>query len=331
MVFDKDLGHDCLLSLAFAPDGKHVATGSSSGFLSLVETSSGEMVFDKDLGHDCLLSLAFAPKCRPTHVQEPRDAQFAVYQGDKRGSTAAHEVTHHVVHAEVTTAIDEAIHHIDSPTTIDAQEAAQFATEQHAGFIERNLGTIVDELTDYTDDGLEEELLLCKINRNSKQLRSELREGRSLQQCRDALDAHGVPWKHFSGALIFVHPPQYRMAMIGLKHTELHADHIVFVKSLEYLVEEAMSRCKSAWVKTRVEISSGSSEVATLGGEETEPVGEGSEAAEQLGWSEYAEIVVERTFITVVPRHASESVVTKSTTDAHLPRIANPRLSKNAM
>ena len=76
------------------------------------------------------------------------------------------------------------------------------------------------------------------------------------------------------------------MAMVGLKHTELQADHIIFVKSLEYLVEEAMSRCKSAWVKTRIEISSGSSEVATLGGEETEPVGEDSEAAEQPGWSE---------------------------------------------
>ena len=33
------------------PDGKHVAACSGGGFLSLVETSSGEMVFEKDLGH----------------------------------------------------------------------------------------------------------------------------------------------------------------------------------------------------------------------------------------------------------------------------------------
>lgn len=58
IVFDKDLGHGPLPSLAFAPDGKHVAVASYSGFLSLVETSSGQMVFDKDLGHGQLPSLA---------------------------------------------------------------------------------------------------------------------------------------------------------------------------------------------------------------------------------------------------------------------------------
>lgn len=120
------------------------------------------------------------------------------------------------------------------------------------------------------------------------------------------------------------------MALVGLKHTQLQADHVVFAESLEYLVEEAMSRCKSAWMKTRIAISGSSSEIATFGGEEIESVSGGSTASEQLDWPEYAEIVVQRTFITLVPRHAAESEVTKSTTDAHLHSTANPRLSKSA-
>jgi len=252
-------------------------------------------------------------------------------QRDNMGSVKEDEAIQHVDHAEAPTAIDDTKEHADQPTTIDQREAAQFSAEQHVGFIERNLGTMVDKPTVYTDDGLQEGLLMCKINRNSKQLRSELMEGPSLQRCRDALAANGNLWKDLSGALIFTHPLQYRMALVGLKHTQLQADHIVFAESLEYLVEEAMSRCKSAWMKIRVAISGSSSEIATFGGgEEIESVSGGSTSSEQLDWSEYAEIVVQRTFITLVLRHAAESEATKSTTDAHLHSTANPRHSKSA-
>jgi len=249
---------------------------------------------------------------------------------DDVGREKEDEAIQHVDHADAPTAIDDTIEHADQPTTIDERDTAQLLAEQHAGFIERNLGTMVDKPTVYTDDGLQEGLLLCKINRNSKQLRSELMEGPALQRCRDALEANGHLWKDLSGALIFTHPSQYCMALVGLEHTQLQADHIVFAESLEYLVEEAMSRCKSAWMKIRIAISGSSSEIATFGGEEIESVSGGSTASEQLDWSEYAEIIVQRTFVTLVLRQAAESEVTKSTTDAHLHSTANPRHSKSA-
>ena len=69
-------------------------------------------------------------------------------------------------------------------------------------------------------------------------------------------------------------------------------------------------------------------EIAIIGGEEVEPVGDQIQSGEQLGWLKYADIVVERTFIILAPRHydtrgalssegTSVSMVTQSTTDAH--------------
>lgn len=232
--------------------------------------------------------------------------------------------------------VNDFIEHPDPPTEIDEHEAAQFANVQHAGFIERSLNTKPDMLAGYSDDGTEDALILCKLNRNTKQVRSELSSGSSLNQCRQALEAQGFLWKHFSGAFVFVHPSQYHMAMNALKHIDLKADHIVFTESLEYLVEEALARCKGAWMKLRNGLPSSSSEIATLGREQAEPLRRWLGSGEHLGWLEHAEILVRRTFITLVPRRHNtddastvestcESAVTKSTTDAHARSCTNHR------
>jgi len=140
------------------------------------------------------------------------------------------------------------VEHVEPPAHIDEKEAAVVVALQHAGFVERNLGAMasVDVTAAEGDDGdPEEEILLSKINRNTKLLRHAFLQGPSLRPCRDALEAAGHPCKLVSGALIFVRPMQYRHALKALSNIELHPNHIVFTNSLEYLVEETLDSCKA--------------------------------------------------------------------------------------
>jgi len=246
--------------------------------------------------------------------------------GDPGDSREAHEVIQ-----AIESVVMDSIEHADPPTMIDDQEASAISDVQHAGFIERNISFMADQATCYVDDDIEEPIFLCKLNRQPAELRNALSEGSPLRSCRDALEAAGHPWKHFSGAFIFVHPWQFRYALQALNHVELKADHIVVAASVEYLVAETMARCKGVWMKARDELQ-GSSAVASASDELgiASTVSEDSAAGEQTGPIDQFQIVVERTFICVVPIREGESAVTASTTDAHSCR-ANPRRSAAAL
>merc|ERR1712232_981228 len=101
----------------------------------------------------------------------------------------------------------------------------------------------------------------------------------------------GHLWKVLSGALIFVHPSQYRLTMRALSHTSLQPDQIIVSESLEYLVEEVMSQCRRVWTKGRDEISGAISEIATAG----ENVEDLFEVPAHIDAKQEYEIVVHRT------------------------------------
>merc|ERR1712032_696121 len=145
--------------------------------------------------------------------------------------------------------------------------------------------------------------------------------GPSLRPCRDGLTSEGCPWELPSGALMFVLPWQYRKVVIELEDMELFPDHVVFAASLEYLVEEALSRskctCKS--IRELGQVTASTSDVATVGSEF-----DADDANQDSPIVHVCEFVVKRTFIHCRPIVQSSSRVAASTTDAHLGGGANP-------
>lgn len=140
--------------------------------------------------------------------------------------------------------VEEIVLHQELPVRIDECEAALIASEQYVGFVERIIGSRFVEAdgigSDNEPDRDDDKLFLCKLNRNTKELRAALLEGSPLERCRIALEAEGHPVKDASGALIFVQPAQYRIAMRALVSVELKPDNLIFARSVEHLVEETM-------------------------------------------------------------------------------------------
>jgi len=198
---------------------------------------------------------------------------------------------------------------------------------QHAGFVERHIG-----VGSVQDEGAEDDaIFLGKLNRNPEVVRQALCGGPSLKYCRTALEAEGKSWRHASGALLFVQPWQYCHVLEALGSINLKPDSIVFSASVEYLVEESLASCRAAWLKTRRQIVSDAfaSEAATASSEDvpdsedaSHHSGKDAEAAnEEL---EYV-VIVERTFVCLVPAHRAMAGVTQSSTDAHSNHGKNPR------
>jgi hypothetical protein len=161
-----------------------------------------------------------------------------------------------------------------------------------------------------------EQLILVKLSRNPKLLRQALCEGAPLQPARQALESEGHCFKDVRGACIFVHPWQYRSAIQALGNVELQPDHIIFSESFEYLVEETLAPfmepfmergrtpCKSRFQlrmadNVSIAASSGESPLLPSRGNDTD----GEDESEFLDWED-CEVVVQRTFIAMVPRCA---------------------------
>ena len=149
----------------------------------------------------------------------------------------------------------QTVAHSDPPTCIDSRVATRLVDEQHATYVEQRLSMMMEGV-DRRFKVSEDALILCDLNRNARCVRQALTCGVSLRQCRDRLAFFGHSWKLDSGALIFVHPWQYRIVIVAIRDLTLHPSNIIFAKSLEYLVAEAMASCSAqgAWMKTRREI-----------------------------------------------------------------------------
>jgi hypothetical protein len=241
----------------------------------------------------------------------------------------------------------QSIAHTEQPAEIDEREAAEFVALQHAGFVERNLGrTSSDDQVDCEskedhDAGSqspeeEDRVILGKLNRMSKELRAELSDGASLRSCRDALEAAGHPWKLLSGTLVFVHPWQYRAVISALSCDELRPHQVVFAESLAYLLEETLARYKGSWLTACAPVKESIASASQVGTaseagsiqDVQSSVFHGMKAGHESAEDEDKLVMcVQRTFVCIVHRLGSlERHVTASSTDAHCPGFAKPRI-----
>jgi len=238
-------------------------------------------------------------------------------------------------------AVIQCIQHADSAAQIDEREAAQIVALQHADFVERNLDRMPYEAAvDGCSEYLEDHVMMGKLNRIPKDLREEFVHGPSLRACRAALEEEGYSWKLFSGALVFVHPWQYRETMLALSGFDLRPYHLVFAASLGYLVEEALGRCKGTWLTSRSVIKEGLEGASQLGivSAAAESVGDddyilkfeggGGDttklAVEEEDVADWI-LCVQRTFLCVLSQHSVQPPCTASTTVARCPNVRNPR------
>mmetsp|Transcript_131093 Transcript_131093/g.261587 ORF Transcript_131093/g.261587 Transcript_131093/m.261587 type:complete len:762 (+) Transcript_131093:93-2378(+) len=212
------------------------------------------------------------------------------------------------------------IAHADPAAHIAEEEASQVVDVQQACFIERCLTSSAGIEEGYTSTEDTETVWISKINRNTKELREELMTGPSLRTPRDELEREEYPWELPCGALVFISPWQYRQVMIKLEGMELFPDHIIFAGSLEYLVEEALSRCncRCKSIHQLGQVTSNASDVALVGSE--------VDAEDSYAHIVYeCEFVVKGTFVHAQRVVRGSSRLTSSTTDAHLDGTANPR------
>ena len=81
--------------------------------------------------------------------------------------------------------VTQTIEHSEPAADIADDEAAHFAAEQLAGYIERNVDAFMPENDMDLDGGECADLkYMNKLNRNRKELRHELSTGVSLKLCR---------------------------------------------------------------------------------------------------------------------------------------------------
>ena len=136
------------------------------------------------------------------------------------------------------------------------------------------------------------------------------------------------PRRLSSGAMIFVSPWQYTAAIVALSDLELHPDHLIFSRSLEYLVEEVLLK-HYTWVKDRIPLDIRDFQ-ATSGShfqdsqrqeEESDQTWTDQGAGNFHSWQPF--VFVEKTFVCLAPMRSS-ALTTASSSDARN-RDANPR------
>lgn len=158
--------------------------------------------------------------------------------------------------------------------------------------------------------------------------RKQLVEGPQLKPYMEGLEAAGYQWQTAEGALICVTPAQYQDVLQSLKMHELHPFHIVISESLEYLLDEVLSSIafkKRPLVKDGIKGRFQLDMRATQGTDHTSDVLGTNNANHSLAFQEeaLAEIIVERTFLSIKPVVRDAQSVTQSSAAAH--GAPNPR------
>jgi len=117
----------------------------------------------------------------------------------------------------------------DPLAIVSAQEAPLFAAEQHAGFIERNMGAAPSGgTTSGTSDDEATRIILLEYSRNDW-FRRALLESPELGECRQAMVDVGHCPKLPSGAKCFMPPNIFEAVVRALseKHVETHKRHVL--------------------------------------------------------------------------------------------------------
>eukprot|EP00928_Gymnodinium_smaydae_P084565 TRINITY_DN67827_c0_g1_i1.p1 TRINITY_DN67827_c0_g1~~TRINITY_DN67827_c0_g1_i1.p1 ORF type:complete len:585 (-),score=42.15 TRINITY_DN67827_c0_g1_i1:286-2040(-) len=161
--------------------------------------------------------------------------------------------------------------------------------------------------------GLESIHLLRFSKGDTERFRDALLNGSELSACRDELANAGHPCVLPSGTFIFVKPDQFEVTRRALVGWELHPFHVVIAESLEYLLDEVLS--KFAY-RSRPREKRQCREQINYESACFPPSGSSDEGNSQQSEYENTELVIERTFISSVPVLKDSKSVVQSTTEA---------------
>lgn len=184
--------------------------------------------------------------------------------------------------------IQDVQHSDEAAASVDPAEAAALVAEQWAQRVELNVGAAS---SDSQMPGLLSRLLLLSFTRHPAEFHTTLLEGSDLASCREQM--RGLPCRLDAGALVFVEPFQYTVAIeAAMRHQgHLAAYHVITSERFEPDVMQAVRGLKS---RSNVRLRSKQTILQPF------------------------EVQVVRTFLDVPDRCLrSWASVTHSTTDAH--------------
>jgi len=225
--------------------------------------------------------------------------------------------------------IDMIVH--DEPAAVvPPDEARLVAAVQWAGLVARSAVVSVPSTAvtaTFEDASPSDPIFLLHFNRNPKEMMSAVCEGVPLRAWRSQLLQEGFQWKLISGALVFVHPEQYRSTMQKLNGKKLDHSDIVVASSLEYLLEESIQTIgrsvKGVWAKSRILLQEDVCDDSLCA--EASEVDTKSCTDSDLAEGRPAVLVYKRTFICAEPALRHMSSVVESTTAANDRVHAKPR------
>lgn len=144
----------------------------------------------------------------------------------------------------------DTVAHVDPAAKIPPVEAAEIVRIQEADFVQMNLGSGA-----WIEP--EERVMLIQLNRTSADLADALTEGAAMEPIRSEMQSNNCPFRlPDTGTFIFVRPWQYRPACeaaFALHPQSLKSSHVIFVESVEHLLEEVIDgiKGKGVWAKYR--------------------------------------------------------------------------------
>eukprot|EP00929_Paragymnodinium_shiwhaense_P015435 TRINITY_DN12351_c0_g1_i2.p1 TRINITY_DN12351_c0_g1~~TRINITY_DN12351_c0_g1_i2.p1 ORF type:complete len:572 (-),score=61.68 TRINITY_DN12351_c0_g1_i2:320-2035(-) len=167
-----------------------------------------------------------------------------------------------------------------------------------------------------------EALHLLTYRRCPHRFHAALDEGPALEECRQAMEDAGRPWRLYSGAHVFVHPDQYDVALAEVEQRgiQLCAHHVIVSESLEHSLSASLQDLPRR-LGIRVRDRSGLGLVAQSANSDEVALHETQEVWEEQEFAGYCE---ERTFLCNCTPLRNSGSVAQSTTEAHQGGL-NPR------
>lgn len=185
----------------------------------------------------------------------------------------------------------EEVGHVEPAAHILPAEARDLVAIQEADFIQRNL--LSGSAPEPTEG-----ILLIQLNRTPAALVTALLEGGALSSIRRDMQEESCNTRLESGTFIFVKPWQYQSAIEAAMETlhprKLKSSHVIFAKSVEHLLEEAMNGIlgDGVWAKYQQDLVSTPAmftDISVSASSESNP-------------SSYGVLIVKHTFICLVPQ-----------------------------
>eukprot|EP00419_Tripos_fusus_P058270 CAMPEP_0172928714 /NCGR_PEP_ID=MMETSP1075-20121228/218115_1 /TAXON_ID=2916 /ORGANISM="Ceratium fusus, Strain PA161109" /LENGTH=596 /DNA_ID=CAMNT_0013790001 /DNA_START=97 /DNA_END=1886 /DNA_ORIENTATION=- len=262
-IHSVQLRHEKCVCVAYAPNRLFLVAGSTASKLYTFDAQLGAAIHvtklprhSRRLHCNGVSAVSFAA-CAPRAA-----GQHAGFIERNIGAAAIIAPPSEMIHEDIafrhmasTVATDHSVLQLvkhdesDPPAIVDAQEAALFAAEQHAGFIERNIGAAPCGGTMSGNAGDETvKLVLLEYSRNEEWFRRALLESSELGEFRQALVNAGHCPELPSGAKCFVPPKLFEAVVQALteKDVETHKRHVIVTGDIEHTVKAVVDQFRQS-------------------------------------------------------------------------------------